>query len=154
MMKRKSSGHEGGTGHVRNGCERGFADRYLPGEPARAEGVSKEDAKLHAQQIAGSYTSSRRPDSNFMSLVNMLGPVKVVANTDGTITATLPLGAGGAPKKWREAAPYLWQDPTSPVPLAAEGVPRHVARLPPAPHAPPMVSQRRSAVTALPSRAL
>src|SRR3546814_8864544 len=120
MMKRKSSGHEGGTGHVRNGCERGFADRYLPGEPAPAEGVSKEDAKLHAQQIAGSYTSSRRPDSNFMPLVNMLGPVKVVANKDGTITATLALGAGGAPQKWPEVAPYLWQETTSTDRLVAD----------------------------------
>src|SRR3546814_11648067 len=108
-----SSGRDGATGHIRNALARGFADRYLPGKPAPAEGVSKEDAKLHAQQIAGSYTSSRRPESNFMSLVNLLGPVKVVANEDGTITATLALGAGGPPKKGREVAPSLAQAPTS-----------------------------------------
>src|SRR3546814_7129942 len=92
------------------------------------EGVSKEDAKLHAQQIAGSYTSSRRPESNFMSLGNLLGPVKVVANEDGTITATLALGAGGAPKKWREVAPYLWQDTTSTDRLAVDVVDGKVDR--------------------------
>src|SRR3546814_932384 len=122
FVSMNSSGRDGATGHIRNAFARGFADRYLPGEPAPAEGVSKEDAKLHAQQIAGSYTSSRRPDSNFMSLVNMLGPVKVVANKDGTITATLALGAGGAPKKWREVAPYLWQDTTSTDRVAADVV--------------------------------
>src|SRR3546814_5858084 len=139
-----SSGRDGATGHIRDAFARGFADRYLPGEPVPAKGVSKEDAKLHAQQIAGSYTSSRRPDSNFMSLVNLLGPVKVVANEDGTITATLALGAGGAPKKWREVAPYLWQDTASTDRLAADVVDGKVTRFTMEPYAPIMVFQRLS----------
>src|SRR3546814_7608481 len=80
-----------------------------------------------------------------MSLVNMLGPVKVVANKDGTITATLALGAGGAPKKWREVAPYLWQDTTSTDRLAADVIEGKVTRLTMEPYAPIMVFQRLSA---------
>src|SRR3546814_851404 len=110
FVSMNSSGRDGATGHIRNALARGFADRYLPGKPAPAEGVSKEDAKLHAQQIAGSYTSSRRPESNFMSLVNLLGPVKVVANESGTLTATTPLGAGARPKTGPEDALNLWED--------------------------------------------
>src|SRR3546814_15053815 len=79
-----------------------------------------------------------------MSLVNMLGPVKVVANKDGTITATLALGAGGAPKKWREVAPYLWQDTTSTDRLAADVVDGKVTRFTMEPYAPIMVFQRLS----------
>src|SRR3546814_20170848 len=74
FVSMNSSGRDGATGHIRDAFARGFADRYLPGEPVPAEGVSKEDAKLHAQQIAGSYTSSRRPDSNSMSPVTRPGP--------------------------------------------------------------------------------
>src|SRR3546814_7280620 len=74
-----------------------------------------------------------------MSLVNLLGPVKVVANEDGTITATLALGAGGAPKKWREVAPYLWQDTASTDRLAADVVDGKVTRFTMEPYAPIMV---------------
>ena len=149
FVSMNSSGRDGATGHIRNALARGFADRYLPGKPAPAKGVSKEDAKLHAQQIAGSYTSSRRPDSNFMSLVNLLGPVKVVANEDGTISVTMALGPGGAPKKWREVAPYLWQDTTSTDRLAADVVDGQVTRFTMEPYAPIMVFQRLSAWQAL-----
>lgn len=149
FVSMNSSGRDGATGHIRNALARGFADRYLPGEPKPAEGVSKEDAKQHARQIAGSYTSSRRPDSNFMSLVNLLGPVKVVANKDGTISVTLALGAGGAPKKWREIVPYVWQDTTSTDRLAADVVDGEVTRFTMEPYAPIMVFQRLSAWQAL-----
>src|SRR3546814_7093923 len=84
-----------------------------------------------------------------MSLVNLLGPVKVVANEDGTITATLALGAGGAPKKWREVAPYLWQDTTSTDRLAVDVVDGKVTRFTMEPYAPIMVFQRLSAWQAL-----
>jgi len=149
FVSMNSSGRDGATGHIRNALVRGFADRYLPGKPAPAAGVSKEDAQLHAKQIAGSYTSSRRPDSNFMSLVNLLGPVKVAANKDGTISVAMALGAGGAPKKWREVAPYLWQDTTSTDRLAADVVDGKVTRFSMEPYAPIMVFQRLSAWQAL-----
>jgi CubicO group peptidase (beta-lactamase class C family) len=149
FVSMNSSGRDGATGHIRNALARGFADRYLPGDPAPAAGVSSDDARQHAQQIAGTYTSSRRPDSNFMSLVNLLGPVKVVANKDGTISVTLALGPGGAPKKWREVAPYLWQDTTSTDRLAADVVDGAVTRFSMEPYAPIMVFQRLSGWRAL-----
>ncbi|MDN5780817.1 MAG: beta-lactamase family protein [Luteimonas sp.] len=149
FVSMNSSGRDGATGHIRYALARDFADRYLPGKPAPTEGVSKEDAKQHARQIAGSYASSRRPESNFMSLVNLLGPVKVVANKDGTISVTLALGPGGAPKKWREVAPYLWQDTVSADRLAADVVDGKVTRFSMEPYAPIMVFQRLSTWQAL-----
>ena len=149
FVSMNSSGRDGATGHIRYALSRGFADRYLPGTPAKVAGVSKEDAALHAGQIAGTYTSSRRPDSNFVSLANLLGPVKVVANEDGTISVTIATSVGGAPKKWREVAPYVWQDTSSTDRLAADVVDGKVTRFSMEPYAPIMVFERLSAWRAL-----
>jgi len=149
FVSMNSSGRDGATGHIRYALSRGFADRYLPGTPEPSAGVSEDDAKAHAQQLAGTYTSSRRPDSNFLSLANLLGPVKVAANKDGTISVAMARGVGGAPKKWREVAPYLWQDTTSTDRLAADVVDGKVTRFSMEPYAPIMVFQRVSAWQAL-----
>ncbi|MBD9479104.1 serine hydrolase domain-containing protein [Pseudoxanthomonas sp. PXM02] len=149
FVSMNSSGRDGATGHIRYALSRGFADRYLPGTPAKSAGVSKEDAKLHAAQLAGTYTSSRRPDSKFVSLANLLGPVKIVANEDGTISVTAAMGVGGAPKKWREVAPYLWQDTNSTDRLAADVVDGKVTRFSMEPYAPIMVFERLSTWRAL-----
>ena len=144
FVSMNSSGRDGATGHVRLALSRGFADRYFPAAPTTAKSVSAEDAKLHAQQIAGTYASSRRPDGNVLSLANLLGPVKVIPNEDGTITATLALDSGGAPKKWREVEPYVWQDTGSSDRLAADVVDGRVTRFSLEPYAPIMVFQRLS----------
>lgn len=149
FVSMNSSGRDGATGHIRYALSRGFADRYLPGKPSKPAGVSKEDAKQHAAQLAGTYTSSRRPDSNFVSLANLLGPIKVVANEDGTISVTAAMGAGGAPKKWREVAPYLWQDTDSTDRLAADVVDGEITRFSMEPYAPIMVFERLSTWRAL-----
>lgn len=150
FVSMNSSGRDGATGHIRSALARGFADRYLPGDGAPAgPGVAEEVAREHAQQIAGTYISSRRPDSNVLSLANLLGPVKVVANEDGTIAVTLALGPGGAPKTWREVSPYLWQDTSGSDRLAADVVDGRVVRFSMEPYAPIMVFQRLSAWQAM-----
>ena len=151
FVSMNSSGRDGATGHIRNALSRGFADRYFPAPAAAvaSKAVAADEAKLHAGQIAGTYTSSRRPDSNILSLANMLGPIKVVPNEDGTISVTAALAPGGAPKKWREVEPYLWQDTTSTDRLAADVVDGKVTRFSMEPYAPIMVFQRLSAWQAL-----
>jgi CubicO group peptidase (beta-lactamase class C family) len=149
FVSMNSSGRDGATGHIRYALSRGFADRYLPGTPAKPAGVSKEVAQQHAAQLAGTYTSSRRPDSNFVSLANLLGPIKVVANEDGSISVTAAMGVGGAPKKWREISPYVWQDTSSTDRLAADVVDGKVTRFSMEPYAPIMVFERLSMWRAL-----
>lgn len=144
FVSMNSSGRDGATGQVRGELSRGFADRYFPGEPTRAQGVPADQAKAHAAAIAGTYASSRRPDSNLLSLANLLGPVKVSANADGTISVGLALGPSGAPKKWREVSPWLWQDTASTERLAADVVDGEVTRFSMEPYAPIMVFQRLS----------
>ena len=142
FVSMNSSGRDGAPLAIRDNLSEGFADRYLPGPPAPKSSVSAADAKLHAQQIAGTYASSRRPDSNFMSILNLLGPVKVFPNEDGTISVSMGLDASGAPKKWREISPYVWQDVASGDRLAADVVDGAVRRFSMEPYAAIMVFQR------------
>ncbi|MEB1530359.1 serine hydrolase domain-containing protein [Xanthomonas sp. WHRI 7945] len=144
FVSMNSSGRDGATGHIRGALVRGFADRYLPGPATRASAVAPEQAKLHAQQMVGHYDSSRRPQSNLLSLANLLGQVKVIANEDGTISVPMATDASGAPKKWREIAPYLWQDVAGSDRLAADVVDGNVVRFSMEPYAPIMVFERLS----------
>jgi CubicO group peptidase (beta-lactamase class C family) len=143
FVSMNSAGRDGAPLLIRDNLSQGFADRYLPGPPAPESTVSKADAELHAQQIAGTYASSRRPDSSFMSLLNLLGAVKVFPNADGTISVSMALDASGAPKKWREISPYLWQDVASGDRLAADVVDGVVTRFSMEPYAAIMVFQRQ-----------
>ena len=139
-----SNGRDGATGVIRGALVRGFADRYLPGPKGRAPALDAAQAKLHAQQMVGHYESSRRPESNLLSMVNMLGQIKVVANEDGTLSVPLAMGANGVPKKWREISPYLWQDVAGSDRLAADVVDGKVTRFTMEPYAPIMVFERLS----------
>ena len=139
-----SNGRDGATGVIRGVLSRSFADRYLPGPKGRAPALDAAQAKLHTQQMVGHYESSRRPQSNFMSLVNMLGQVEVVANEDGTISVPLSMGTNGVPRKWREVSPYLWQDVDGSDRLAADVVDGKVTRFTMEPYAPIMVFERLS----------
>lgn len=137
-----SSGREGATGHIRGALVEGFANRYLPGPKPTGAGVAEADAKAHAQQIAGTYLGSRRAQSTFMSLVYLLGPTKVSVNEDGTISVPMFTTASGAARKWREIAPYVWQDTGTGDRLAADVVDGKVTRFSAEPYASIMVFQR------------
>jgi len=83
-----------------------FADRYFPATtPPPASTVDVATAKAHAALIAGQYITTRRSDSSFVALVQLLGPTVVTANPDGSITAA-PLGQ---PQKFVEISPFLWR---------------------------------------------
>jgi CubicO group peptidase (beta-lactamase class C family) len=87
-----------------------FADRYLPVPGWTAgPGVEEGTALSHAKIIAGRYTSSRRAESSFMSLLNLLGSLEVIDYRDGTIGVSMVLGASGAPLRWREVDAFVWQ---------------------------------------------
>ncbi len=150
FVSTNSAGKDGAARNVRASLMQGFADRYLPAKnPAQASSVDAATAKLHAQQIAGSYMSSRRPESNFMAILNLAGMVKVVANEDGTISVPMMAKYSGAPKKWREIAPYVWQDVDGGERLAADVAGGKVTRFSAEPYAAIMVFQRQPAWAAL-----
>jgi len=122
-----SAGTEGAVGQVREVFYRKFADRYFPG-PAAEGKVDEATAKEHAQQIAGSYIISRRAETTFLSILNMLEPVKVKINEDGTVSSPTVKDLNGELTKWREIAPYVWQEVNDKSRVAAEVVDGKVVR--------------------------
>jgi hypothetical protein len=101
------SGHEGQGQWLRDRLFESFADRYLPdARPATKPEVDEATAKAHAQQMAGAYRNSRREDSTFLSLLQLLSPVRVQALDDGRLSIDL----AGARSVYREVKPYLWEE--------------------------------------------
>lgn len=94
---------------VRTGLFEGFTDRYFPGAAANGE-VDATTAAEHAAMMAGLYTNSRRHESNFLSMANLMGATAVTANEDGTISVSELTGLNGQPLRWREIAPFVWRD--------------------------------------------
>jgi CubicO group peptidase (beta-lactamase class C family) len=114
-----SAGKDGAVGPIREAFYRYFADRYFPG-PAVEGKVDEATAKEHAAAIAGSYIVSRRAETTFLSILNLLQPTKVVVNEDGTISVPLLTDLDGEPTRWREVAPYRWREANGKARLAAE----------------------------------
>ena len=83
----------------------GFADRYFP-KPDTVTPVDKATAQAHAALIAGHWVGTRRADSTFLKLVDLLSPTTVTANPDGSITTKVLLD----PQTFVETAPFLWQE--------------------------------------------
>ncbi len=104
-----SSGKDGSPGHIRNALFEQFTDRYFPATAPEGK-VDPKVAAEHAQLMVGVYDNSRRMDSSFLSLLNLAGPIKVIANEDGTISVPLATNVAGAPTKWREIEPFVWRD--------------------------------------------
>ncbi|MBY8826000.1 serine hydrolase domain-containing protein [Sphingomonas colocasiae] len=103
-----SPGVEGAASGLHDALFRGFADRYFPARPsAKPKGVDTATAVRHARLMAGPWDSSRRSDSSFLSLGSLMGPFMITANADGTIGFDMP---GQGMTKWREIAPFVWQD--------------------------------------------
>ncbi|HEX7115187.1 MAG TPA: serine hydrolase domain-containing protein [Steroidobacter sp.] len=103
-----SSGKDGASGRLRDELFHQFADRYLPGPTLEGE-VDEKTAAEHARMIAGSYINSRRMETTFLSLLNLLGTVKVTDNGDGTIGLSMVTSPSGVPLKWREVEPFVWR---------------------------------------------
>ena len=119
FVSMNSSGKDGAAGSIRAELFHQFADRYLPGAtpdgPGAAPGagpdgkVDAETAAGHARMIAGRYGNSRRMDTTFLSLLNLVGDVKVIDNGDGTIGVSMITSPSGVPLRWREIEPFVWK---------------------------------------------
>ncbi|MBI3348104.1 MAG: serine hydrolase [Burkholderiales bacterium] len=100
-------GHERQGGWLRDKLFEAFADRYLPDQrPATKPEVDEATARQHAQQMAGNYRNTRREDSTWLSVLQLLSPVKVQALEDGRLSIEL----AGARSNYREVKPYFWEE--------------------------------------------
>jgi hypothetical protein len=109
FVSMNSAGKDGASGAIRSALFEQFADRYLPGETADGR-VDAKTAMEHANLLAGAYVNSRRSQSSFLDLLNLVGQAKVTVNEDTTISLSLLTGLNGEPKRWREISPFVWRE--------------------------------------------
>jgi CubicO group peptidase (beta-lactamase class C family) len=122
-----SQGREGAAGAIRGALFNGFLDRYFPGTPD-VRSVDAKTAAEHAKLMAGYYESSRRAETSFMSISSFASPFKLSVGKDNLLTASSFKGLNGAPRYYREVAPFVWRDVNSGWRLAAKVVDGHVQR--------------------------
>jgi len=103
-----SQGREGASGTQRLALFEDFADRYFPGHAPTGRVPAKLAAE-HAKMMAGSWQASRRGETNFVNAIGLLGQTKVGAGSKGDLLIPSLKGYGGAPNKWVEISPFVWQ---------------------------------------------
>jgi len=91
---------------LRERLYQGFADRYLPDTRPRASGVDQATAEAHARMMAGAYRSTRREDATFMSVLQLVSPLRVHAADQGRLAIEI----GGSRNVFREVKPFLWEE--------------------------------------------
>ncbi|MEX2149696.1 MAG: serine hydrolase domain-containing protein [Steroidobacteraceae bacterium] len=102
-----STGRDGAASTLLTRFMSEFADRYFTAADARSQ-VSAPDALAHARQIAGTYMSSRRQESNFFSSLEFLTQTKVTVDDKGGLLLPAMIDVNGKPMRWREITPYVW----------------------------------------------
>lgn len=122
-----SSGGEGAPRALRERLFDEFGNRYFPGQPVTAK-VDAETAKKHAQQMAGNYFNSRGIRSNFLHILDLIGPIAIGPDEEGKLSAPMVTNTGNKPRRWVEIEPYVWKDLDSGEKLAAQVVNGQVTR--------------------------
>jgi CubicO group peptidase (beta-lactamase class C family) len=89
-------------------------DRYVgcgaaSGQTASATGrtapTSGDDARVNGQ-----YRATRRPETSFLRILNLLTAATVTSQSDGTIEVDAIRGRGFEPVRWREAGPLVYHE--------------------------------------------
>ncbi|HLI66253.1 MAG TPA: serine hydrolase domain-containing protein, partial [Caulobacteraceae bacterium] len=111
FISMNSPGRQGAAGPLRESLYRDFMDRYFPAAAPPSQ-PTVASAKADAHLMQGLYWSSRRADSSFLRILNLLGQAKVIAKPDGTLVISDLLDTSHAPEVWREVGPYQWVDST------------------------------------------
>jgi len=98
-----------GKGDARGLLYESFMDRYFPA-PSAAPEPTLASAAQDARSVAGPYVSSRRFETNLLSITSLLGQVKIqVDPKDNTIFIDELKGENGKPKHYREIAPMTFK---------------------------------------------
>ena len=127
-LSTNGTGRDGAAGTLRTALLQDFADRYFP-DTARPDGrVDAETARKHAAMMAGQWWTSRRLETNFLSLLSLFGQTQVGIGPNGELTIPSLLGTNGRPREWVEIAPFLWRERGGHDRLAAQVVDGKVVR--------------------------
>lgn len=107
-MSFNSAGRDAAAYVVRQQLFEQFMARYFP--VAGPQPRTAVTAREHGQLMAGHYVSSRGSTSNWLRFVGLLSEAEVSLNSDDTISVSALLDPAGTPKRWREVAPFQWQE--------------------------------------------
>lgn len=102
-----STGRGGATGRIRQALFEQFTDRYFPVE--LEELPTLETAEEHGRMLVGQYLVSRRPSGNFLASSWLLSPASVTMNADNELSLSILNDTAGAPMRFREVEPFVWQ---------------------------------------------
>jgi hypothetical protein len=106
-----SPGREGAAHGLRTALLDEFADRYFPGA-ADTRKLDAKAARANAEKLAGTWSTSRRSFSTFISIVDLISQTKVGVDADGAplVSDSLFLGLNGQPRKWVATGPMQWRE--------------------------------------------
>lgn len=107
---------------IRLGLSDSFIDRYFPRQTPAPTGVPVELARTHAALLVGSYDSSQRLESSYLSLANLVLQAEVSVNEAGHLIASPIVGFNGQPKQFEEIEPFVWGEVGGESRLAAKVV--------------------------------
>jgi CubicO group peptidase (beta-lactamase class C family) len=109
-----SAGTQGG-GKPRKILFNSFADRYFP-STSKFSAVDPVGATQDSRRISGVYSVTRRSQSSFLNLTNLLETTDIVANNDGAII----VNPGAGETHLVHIGPMLWQEKNGKERLAAK----------------------------------
>jgi CubicO group peptidase (beta-lactamase class C family) len=116
-----SAGREGGAHIARTQLFQNFADRYFPSAVSDGR-VDAKTAAEHARLMTGRWQASRRPQSNFLDIINLFAQISVGTDGEGGLMIPSLKGAGGGVQRWVEISPFVWRDANGHDRLAAKVV--------------------------------
>ena len=90
---------------IRGSIWRAFVDRYLPATAPPPPTVKADIARL-----VGSYLTTRRMQTSFLSITSYLQPVRVTGNADGSISMEGATDYSGTPKKYYPIGDLLFRE--------------------------------------------
>ncbi|TNC47295.1 beta-lactamase family protein [Rubellimicrobium rubrum] len=98
-----------GTAHaIRAALLQEFADRYFPAPPRTEERIDAATSAEHAAQMAGRYVASRGSPTTFLSILDLVAPVRLAVDEEGSLSAPAFPGTADQPQHWVETEPNVW----------------------------------------------
>ena len=118
-----SPGKEGAAHALRGTLLEEFADRYFPAAD-NYKALDPKTARANAEKLAGTWSTTRRSFSSFISVTDFISQTKIAVDEDGrpVVGGGLFAGLGGQARKWVAVGPMLWRDPDSHEMLGAKVV--------------------------------